>query len=451
MDPIDDIVKDAMKALEARSTPRDYFDQLPDRINVRLEGSMQHEPSIDPSVPPISDGVVHADASQEDSGLHDIKELAQTAKRRVSRRQTSQHEIDQTMLASTQSGLHAVALPDPAKMVSLPTVEEARQLARSTAGFATVTAEEVDTKSERPAIAAREPAAARSKGVPVWMWAGGGLAAAAAAVMGFVVLGGKEPTEAQKQEPAAAAEQVKAEPTKATDDGITTRGLAEGGSAGSGAAGAVAAPPPMADPAPAPAVVPEEEAAKPDDSAREKKKKERDADKGDDAKADKKEDKVKTDDAIVPPKDVKKDDAKKGKGDGKTPPPDGKKELGGAVLGSGDKDELGIGDALESGGGGGKKTDEEPAKTELTNQEVRDGLDAINGKAKACYGSHGQTGTVKVKLTIAPSGKVSKASASGDLAGTPAGDCVVAAVKSASFPPWDGAPKSTSYVVLLSD
>ena len=46
MDPLDDIVRDAMKGLEA-TTPRDYFDTLPGRVEARidaapddLEGSM---------------------------------------------------------------------------------------------------------------------------------------------------------------------------------------------------------------------------------------------------------------------------------------------------------------------------------------------------------------------------------------------------------------------------
>ena len=448
MDPIDDIVRDAMKALEASSTPRDYFDQLPERIHVRLEGSMQTERSGSPdgslnsSDGHSTDGVVRADASEENSGLHDIKALARSTKTQVARRRaTSQHEIDSTLLSHAQSGLHAVALPDPAKMVQLPTVEEARALARTTHGMAAVAAE-VDDTSARTATSAREPAAARSKGLPVWLWAGGGLAAAAAAVMAFVVLG--KDTGKQAEEAAApAADQVTREepapmaaagspastvqpleekaPAAKPDEGITTSGIA-------------------ADPAP-PAPAEEKEASAKSDR---KKKDKGGDDEADAEKAFKKDTKVKSDDkadddVVVPPKDEPKKDAKK---------TEAEKKLEGAVLGAGDSDELGIGDAL---GGGDSKKDDAPKKTELTNQEVRDGLDAINGKAKACYGAHGQTGTVKVKLTIAPSGKVSKASASGDLAGTPAGDCVVSAVKSADFPAWDGAPKSTSYVVLLSD
>jgi hypothetical protein len=447
MDPIDDIVRDAMKALEASSTPRDYFDQLPERIHVRLEGSMQTEHQSDAH---STDGVVRAEASEENSGLHDIKALAHSTKTQVARRRaTSQHEIDQTLLSHTQSGLHAVALPDPAKMVQLPSVEEARALARTTHGMAAAIGPEERGRGtevdEAPARAsAREPVAARGKGLPVWLWAGGGLAAAAAAVMAFVVLGkdtGKKAEEAAapsadqaeraEPEPMAAAgsaaptvqplEEKAAEPAEKPDEGITTSGIA-------------------ADPAPPPVLADD---AKEESARSDRKKKDKGGDEADPDKAFKKDTKVKpddkADDVVAPPKEETKKDVKK---------TEAEKKLEGAVLGKDDSDELGIGDAL---GGGGDKKDDEEKKTELTNQEVRDGLDAINGKAKACYGAHGQTGTVKVKLTIAPSGKVSKATASGDLAGTPAGDCVVSAVKSAEFPAWDGAPKSTSYVVLLSD
>ena len=437
MDPLDDTVRAAMRALEEGVTPRDYFDRLPDRIHVRLEGSMQTEPETTRS-PDGSRNDANGVPRQEDSGLHDIKALAQTTRNRIHRRQTSQHDLDETLLAASSSGLHAVALPDPAKMVQLPTVDEARALARTSAGMAAVAVDEVEAAPARAAIAAPAP----RKGVPVWVWAGGGLAAAAA-VVGFVVLGGKggDGDDAAKQEPPAVAQGESQPASKAAapalDEGITTGGLAED--------------PPAADPAPMEAAAvqpePEEEAAKPDDAVAPAKKetgKDR-RDRADDTKVDAKKDTAKPD--VKKGDDLKDKKQDKDKDEKKAPPPVDKK-LEGAVLGAGDEDILGIGDAL---GGGGKKKDEAPKKTELTTEELREGLDAINGKAKACYGAHGQTGTVKVKLTVSPSGKVSKASATGDLAGTPSGDCVVSAVKSASFPAWDGAPKSTIYVVLLSD
>ncbi|MCB9571017.1 MAG: hypothetical protein H6709_02905 [Kofleriaceae bacterium] len=98
-----------------------------------------------------------------------------------------------------------------------------------------------------------------------------------------------------------------------------------------------------------------------------------------------------------------------------------------------------------------KKKVDKPDKTELTSHELRAGLADAAGAAKACYGKYGIAGTVKVKLTIDPSGKVSKAAATGDFAGTPSGTCVAAALKQASFPAWSGAPMSTTYAVLLAE
>jgi len=56
-----------------------------------------------------------------------------------------------------------------------------------------------------------------------------------------------------------------------------------------------------------------------------------------------------------------------------------------------------------------------------------------------------------VKLVIAPSGSVSKVTVTGAFAGKPEADCVSAAVKSASFPAWDGPPQSFGYPILLSE
>jgi hypothetical protein len=144
------------------------------------------------------------------------------------------------------------------------------------------------------------------------------------------------------------------------------------------------------------------------------------------------------------PDDKKKEKEDKGGGGAKLP----KDNLDGAILGEGDKDELGIGDVMS--GGGGKK-EKKAERTELASKDMRAGLSKIEGKAKSCYDKYGIAGTAKVKLTIDPKGTVSKATATGEFAGTPTGDCVVAAVKSATFPDWDGAPQSTTFVVLLSD
>ena len=52
---------------------------------------------------------------------------------------------------------------------------------------------------------------------------------------------------------------------------------------------------------------------------------------------------------------------------------------------------------------------------------------------------------VKVKLTIDPSGKVTRASTQGDYSGTPFDSCLGSAIKSISFPPYEGDPVSLTY------
>jgi hypothetical protein len=76
-------------------------------------------------------------------------------------------------------------------------------------------------------------------------------------------------------------------------------------------------------------------------------------------------------------------------------------------------------------------------------------MGTIAAKAQACY--KGTQGTAAVNLTVAPSGQVSKVSVSGVFAGKPEADCVSNAVRSASFPAWDGGPQSFGYSYLLSE
>ncbi len=52
---------------------------------------------------------------------------------------------------------------------------------------------------------------------------------------------------------------------------------------------------------------------------------------------------------------------------------------------------------------------------------------------------------VKVKLTIDPSGKVTRASTQGDYSGTPFDSCLGSAIKSISFPPYEGESVSLTY------
>ncbi len=76
-------------------------------------------------------------------------------------------------------------------------------------------------------------------------------------------------------------------------------------------------------------------------------------------------------------------------------------------------------------------------------------MSAVEDKAHACY--KGTQGSAMVKLTIAPSGKITKIAVTGPFAGKPEASCVAAAVRGASFPAWDGGPESFTYPILLSE
>jgi hypothetical protein len=54
-----------------------------------------------------------------------------------------------------------------------------------------------------------------------------------------------------------------------------------------------------------------------------------------------------------------------------------------------------------------------------------------------------------VSVTIGKNGHVSSASVGGSFAGTPTGDCVAKAVKSATFSPFKGSPQSINYPFML--
>jgi len=103
----------------------------------------------------------------------------------------------------------------------------------------------------------------------------------------------------------------------------------------------------------------------------------------------------------------------------------------------------------EAGVDGKKEAKPKLDKKQLSTDEFKKGMAAIASKAQACY--KGTQGSANVKLTIAPSGSVSKVTVTGAFAGKPEADCVSAAVKGASFPAWDGGPQSFGYPILLSE
>lgn len=72
-------------------------------------------------------------------------------------------------------------------------------------------------------------------------------------------------------------------------------------------------------------------------------------------------------------------------------------------------------------------------------------LGGAAGAAKSCKKPDGPTGTGRVKVTFAPSGRVTSAVVEGPpFAGTSVGGCVASAFRGAHIPPFDGAPVAVS-------
>lgn len=379
----------------------------------------------------------------EDSGLHDIKSLAASAKNRISaRRSTTQPPMDDdAILATASASFKAAALPEPARLVSLPNPGYVAPLARApratnseavfggeavfgaptpAASVATnttdgnsVTAARVNTPFPQPTVDVGTTAkAAGSKRIAI-----GGIAA-------VVVAGGAFAAVKLTAKNTAAPTSVAAVAPAATD---------------STAASAVPAPTPTkVEPAiePLPTVAPIEEPPVP----------------------------VAAHATSELPKNAKKPDSKaEGKAESKNVEPkaaapavEPKAAEPLAVAPKADKKDgdQSLDDLLrEAGVDTAAKKEAKPTleKKELSRDDIASVMKSKTGAAVACYGKTGTSGTVGVRLSVSPEGKVTKAVATGSHAGTPAGDCVVDAVKNATFPPWDGRPATVTYQYLLSD
>lgn len=469
-DDLDQLIRAAMKTLDAE-VPSGYFEALPNQTIARLEGSMQHGSSGTTETrdtvmtpPPMAlEGEDTAESRQpapapareedrEDSGLHDIRNLAQSTKQRLSSRRITAHPpMEDDVLASSSGSFKNIALPQPAKMVSLPELDElppaaevaaadkaARKAAKEAAKEATK-ARKSEQKLEAvaaPAIAATTaaaveapatasvttaPAASRAsfalpsqqkkgKG-PVIALVGVGLAAAAGAVIYMQM--SKSSDQAQQAAPAVAQAPVKVETV----------------------APAAAQPPPP--PAPEPQVTPIEPPPEAAVAApAEEPKVDDKADAADDRKKTRAKAKKAELEKVVAPETAKVE-AKK---------PSDKK----GAPATGGETEPSF-DALLKEAGVAEKKEQKPKldKKSLTGDDFKKGMAGVVPKAKGCY--TGTQGTATVKLTIAPSGQVTKVSVAGDFAGKPEGACIEAALRAATFPAWDGGPQTFHYAVLLSD
>lgn len=439
-DDLDDLLRRSMKTLDDQ-VPSGYFEGLPQRTLARLEDSSMQttgtssssNPSTVAPPPPAA-----KDDRDEDSGLHDIRSLASSTKLRLSSRRSTQNPVvgEDDILASSSAGWKNVALPEPAKMVSLPAladlptkaeieaIDKAAQKRAKAEAKAVAKAPKTEKAADSIAVAAAPAvatpsapafgahiAAQQSSGGRGKMIALLGLgASAAAAAVFFLVINKSDTSESSlKYEskasaplPEMTAKQLPAPAAVATVEPI--------------AAGSAAA-------AVEPAAVPEPVV-------------ERAATKADKAEKPGKVHKVEIRDTM--PKDTKpvekpvvapKEEIKKG----------------------GDDGEPSFDALLKEAGVSDQKKVAKPMieKKSLSGGDIKTGMSSVAGKAAKCYA--GTQGTAAVKLTVAPSGQVSKVTVTGVFAGTPVAACVESAVKSASFPEWDGGPQSFGYSYLLAE
>jgi len=428
-DDLDDLIRRAMKTLDSQ-VPSGYFETLTERTLGRLEKDMQTE-GEGSSTP----GVADPPPREEDSGLHDIRSLASSQRMQLKR--TSQNPIttDDDELASSSAGWKAIALPEPAKIVSLPELSELPEKSANRTSRKHIelgAPRSIDQAPVTPIAAA--PAKKKSSGGKIVLAVVGMGLAAAAGVTLFLTMNNQDasaPAVAQghgarddardravasttaEAKPAAPAAQAPT-PTVESVPSIPTEGAAMG-SASAVADVSTAAAAPSATPEPAKIAVAGKK-TKPSKAV------------------DKRESK--------PEKPVSAVDAKGG-GAKKAAPPSGSAK---------DGEMGGLDDLLKEAGVKNNKPDTTKPKldkTSLDSGDIRKAMSAVQGKAQACYA--GQQGTANVKLSVAPNGKVQKVTVTGVFAGTPVAACVEAAVKGASFPPWDGGPQSVSYSYLLSE
>ncbi len=366
-------------------------------------------------------GAVPEPTRDENSGLHEIKALASTTRRRISQKITSETEAEESLLVGASSGsFRAAALPDPAREKAAPPRVEARPVVA------------------RPGSDAdRRPMPARSSSAPFWLLGGVATAAAAAAVAVFVFGVGREKQSdegkdviARTETPPAAAEQAAA---TAAPDGTLKFAEPPPPPAAEPAAGAPAAAPDMAAAQSTPADLEADETrgaveggiAKGRAGAGGGKSNEHHAEPAKESRDDKNSD-----------KDREKKAAPARKVDGKD-----------------------LGDVLDQVTG---KVEEKPAqveqegpkkpvKKELDRSDVAKAMGAVRGSVMKCRDKEQFEGTVTVRFQVSPSGQVTSAEATGSKAGSPTGACVSAAVKKAKFPPFDGAPTSFTYPFLLAE
>ena len=424
MTRLDRELREAFSVLET-TTEAGYFDNFPNRLQKTLETcemgtpeTIQNDVDGFRPLPPVADnrGQTSAPAAavaEENSGLHDIKALAESAKRRISRRRNTQSQVEQSLLNSSTTGLAAVVLP---QTDATPTYED-----KPAATVSAVVADAADSEERA--------------GLPVWIY--GAIAIVAIGAVAFYVLrgGSNEPDIVATQASSPAVDRVVA-PQPSTPQ--------------------VKAPAPATkDPASGSDVVAGSA------SANEPKDPSLVSDKPQDTRADKR---ASADKAADRPRKKRRAERERRDTERRAVVKADKAAASGAepaasVVAKPDKqrslNELlaeATGKPLDTNKTGAKNTaakPKAPTKTKLTRSEINAGMRSVLGRVHGCFAKFKVPGTVMVRISIQPSGAVS-ASTTGKFKGTPTGRCVSSAARKARFPAYQGRPTSFTYPFLLS-
>lgn len=371
----------------------------------------------------------------DNSGLHDLKALASSTKKRRTRRLTSEMDAQNSLLQSA-AGLAAVALPDPSK-------EQPVSLAAVSLKDAPVVAESLAHETATPSFSTLDkPTSSSSKFLLV-----AGLGAVAAAAAAFYMLRGAAGGDGIEAAPAVAVAQASSEePAEVVPAAEET---------------AVAAVEPLAldqaiaKEAPGEAAVESPEAVVDESATAEPAEKKTPETLGKDSQRPGKTDRRRK--ALKSEKSEKTEKlvaSKPEKAKAPKPAKEEKKSEGKSpTLGEGGTS---LDDVLSSVTGGidkpivADKQDDKPSKKRLERGDVAKAMKAISPAAKGCYSAEEYTGTVIVKYSVAPDGSIKKVVATGAHKSSKTGKCVVSAVKKAKFPAFSGSIQSFSFPFLLS-
>ena len=90
-----------------------------------------------------------------------------------------------------------------------------------------------------------------------------------------------------------------------------------------------------------------------------------------------------------------------------------------------------------------------PPPEQLSRLEILAAMKRVKPRAQACFARYRQPGLLQVRLTIAPTGRVTSARAEGALAGSETARCVEGAARTASFRSSRRAPAAVTWPFLL--